>query len=162
HQRPAPRHRLGRETEQVIPVGGAPTLIAVWAGIFPKVWKGATATFTGCTITGNTAHSGGGIYTTSVGSALTAPVTAPLTAATTATTVQTASYFAIGQTIQVGNEQITVTGVDTLRGTLRVIRGVNHTTAADHPSGAGVIGLSTCLDAFTLAHPIGNSAPNNA
>jgi len=130
----------------------------LWVGIFPKVWKGASATFTGCTITGNSATTGGGIYVTSTGSAL----TALLNASATTLLVQSAAYFVTGQTIQIDNEQMTVTKVDTLRNTLTVTRGVNNTTAAAHLSGARVMGLSTCLDAFTLAHLIDNSAPSNA
>jgi hypothetical protein len=130
----------------------------LWVGIFPKVWKGATATFTGCTITGNAAYTGGGIYLTSAGTALTASVTA----SATTLVVQNAAYFVKGQTVQIDNEQMTVTSVDTLRKTLTVTRGVNQTTAAAHLSGAGVIGLSTWLDTFTVAHLVNNSAPSNA
>ena len=43
----------------------------LWVGIYPKVWRGATATITGCTITGNTASTGGGISQTSAGGSLT-------------------------------------------------------------------------------------------
>jgi hypothetical protein len=152
-----------------------------------SVWKGATATVVGCTITGNTASWGGGIYESSAGGSLIirnstitgnsatidaggfyvnlvggSTLTAPVSASDTHLAVQNAQYFARGETIQVDNEQMTVTGIDTWHNVLWVTRGVNHTTAAAHASGAWVIQLNAYLDAFTLAHLINNSAPSNA
>jgi hypothetical protein len=151
-----------------------------------SVWKGATATVTGCTITLNTASWGGGIYESSAGGSMiihnstitgnTATIdagglyvnlvggstlTAPVSASATSLAVQNARYFARGETIQVDNEQLTVTGVDTVHNVLWVTRSVNHTTAAAHASGAWVIELNAYLDAFTLTHLLNNSAPSN-
>ena len=161
--------------------------------VVPRVWKGATTAITGCTIIGNTAAIGGGIYETSVGGGMTlksstitgntatqdaggvfinvnsgAPaqvllaLTAPVNASATTLAVQNAAYFVKGETIRIDNEQMTVTGVDTLHNTLTVTRAVNGTAAVAHLSGARVFGLTTCLDAFTLAHLSNNSAPGNA
>jgi hypothetical protein len=158
-----------------------------WVSVLPRVWKGATATLAGCTITGNTATTGGGIYELSAGGSLTlrnsiitantatedaggvymdmhtgSVLAAPVSAAATTPVVRSALYFAQGETIRLADEQMTVVGVDTLHNTLRVIRGVNQTTAADHDAGIAAIGLSTYLDAATQAQLFNNRAPDNA
>jgi hypothetical protein len=158
-----------------------------WVSLLPRVWRGATAAVTGCTITGNTASTGGGIYQTSAGGGLTlqnstisgttatldagglcinasaggSTLTAAVNASATTLAVQNALSFARGETIHIDNEQMIVTGVDTVRNTLTVTRGANHTTAAAHLSGARLLGLTTCLDAFTVVHLGNNLAPSN-
>jgi hypothetical protein len=158
-----------------------------WVSVLPRVWKGATATLAGCTITGNTATTGGGIYELSAGGSLTlrysiitantatedaggvymdmhtgSVLAAPVSASDTTLVVRSALYFAQGETIRLADEQMTVVGVDTLHNTLRVIRGVNQTTAADHDAGTAAVGLSTYLDAATQAQLFNNRAPDNA
>jgi hypothetical protein len=160
----------------------------IWSAGYPKVWKGATATVIGCTITGNAAARGGGIFQTSSGGGLTVrsssiagntamqdaggvfinwrvggtALTAAVSASATTLAVQSATYFMTGETIQIGNEQLLVTGADTAHNTLTVARGANGTTAVAHMSGTSVFGLTTTLDAFTLAQLLNNSAPSNA
>jgi hypothetical protein len=151
-----------------------------------QVWKGATASISGCTITGNSAEHGGGIYdrdgwvsltiqnTMISGNSATmdgggvylstpgsVALTVPLTATASTLTVQKAIYFSKGETIQIDNEQMTVTGVDTVHNILTVVRGVNGTTAVAHSSGANVVNRSATFDAFTLACIFNNSAPTN-
>jgi hypothetical protein len=142
----------------------------------------------GCTITSNTATTGGGIYQASAGGSMTiqssiitrntatedaggiyidrnagsTTLTSLLSGTSTTVTVQSVLYFAAGETIQIDNEQMTVTNVDALHNTLTVLRGVNQTTVAAHGPGVRVIALSTHFDAFTAANLMNNSAPSNA
>jgi hypothetical protein len=152
----------------------------------PPAWRAARATISGCTFTGNSASYGGAIYdkdgwvsltlqnSTIAGNTATldgggiylpplmsVALTAPLTASATTLSVEKALYFSKGLTILIDNEQMTVTGVDTVRNTLTVVRGVNQTAAAAHSLGANVINRSPCFDAFTLANLLNNSAPSN-
>jgi hypothetical protein len=172
-------------------VGGAGGALmngpGLWVGGYPNVWKGATATVVGSTISGNAATRGGGIFQTSSGGGLTirastitgnmaaddaggifinwrvggTALTAAVSASATTLAVQSTTYFVTGETIQLDNEQMTILAVDALHKTLTVTRGVNGTAAA-HLLGAKVFGLTTTLDAFTLAHLLNNNAPSNA
>ena len=76
--------------------------------------------------------------------------------------VGNAAHFRIGETLQIDNEQMIVSGVDTVHKRLTVFRGANQTTAAAHLYGANVRGIVTTLDVFTLAYLVNNSAPSNA
>jgi hypothetical protein len=112
-------------------------------------------TISNSTITANAAHTGGGLYLSTV-----APtqLAAPVSATATTLSVQTANFFTKGETIQVDGEQMTVTGVDTLHNILTVVRGVNHPSAAAHAAGARGTILAASLDAFTVANLVNNSA----
>jgi hypothetical protein len=145
-------------------------------------WQLATTTMTGCTITGNAAtwgvsDAGGGTTiknTTITGNTATLDaggvyihptqnmLATSVNASATTVSVISANYFAKGQTILIDNERMIVTGVDTVHNTLTVTRGVNGSTAVAHAGGAKVTDLTSTLDAFTLAHLLGNSAPSNA
>ena len=88
-------------------------------------------------------------------------LTSAVTASATTLAVQNTLFFVKGETIQIDHEQMTLLAVDAVHKTLTVTRGVNGTTPTAHVSATGVFGVTTTLDAFTLAHLLNNTAPSN-